>query len=124
MAVTTGIVSTGLSPDRGRSSCGSTRRHSGELPYDALNPVVQQIYDTWTDADGELSVAAAIMEQRRLGLITEAMTTVPGHHLAQASREFLQLYPNAKILVADETNFVKEKRQRFLARAVIGIWGS
>ncbi len=62
------------------------------------------------------------MEQRRLGLITKAMMAVPGHCLAQASREFLQLYPNAKILVADETNFVKEKRQRFLARAATGIW--
>ena len=67
-------------------------------------------------------MAAAIMEQRRLGLITKAMMTVPGHCLAQASREFLQLYPNAKILVADETNFVREKRQRFLARAATGIW--
>ena len=36
---------------------------------------------------------------------------------AVAAREFLQLYPTANILVADETNFVKEKRQRFLARA-------
>lgn len=46
------------------------------------------------------------------------MLVVPGHCLAQASREFLLLYPNARILVADESNFVKEKRQRFLARAV------
>ena len=67
-------------------------------------------------------MAAAIMEQKRLGLITKAMMVVPGHCLAQASREFLQLYPNARILVADETNFVKEKRQRFLARAATGNW--
>ena len=57
------------------------------------------------------------MEQKRLGLITNAMMVVPGHCLAQASREFLQLYPAARILVADETNFVKDRRQRFLARA-------
>ena len=57
-----------------------------------------------------MSMAAAIMEQRRLGLITKAMLVVPGHCLAQAAREFLALYPNARILVADETNFVKEKR--------------
>ena len=67
-------------------------------------------------------MAAAIMEQRRLGLVTKAMMVVPGHCLAQASREFLLLYPNAQILVADETNFVKEKRQRFLARAATGNW--
>jgi N12 class adenine-specific DNA methylase len=68
------------------------------------------------------AIAAAIMEQKRLGLITKTMMVVPGHCLAQASREFLILYPNARILVADETNFVKEKRQRFLARAATAVW--
>lgn len=68
------------------------------------------------------SLAAAIMEQKRLGLLTKAMIVVPGHCLAQASREFLQLYPTARILVADETNFTKDKRQRFLARAATAAW--
>ena len=68
------------------------------------------------------SIVAAIMEQKRLGLIAKAMLVVPGHCLAQASREFLQLYPGARILVADETNFVKEKRTRFLARAATATW--
>ncbi len=68
------------------------------------------------------SIAAAIMEQKRLGLITKAMLVVPGHCLAQASREFLQLYPTAEILVADETNFSKDKRSRFLARAATANW--
>ncbi|TCM50686.1 hypothetical protein C8J36_11118 [Rhizobium sp. PP-F2F-G48] len=36
-------------------------------------------------------MAAAIMEQRRLGLIAKAMLVVPGHCLAQAAREFLAL---------------------------------
>ena len=68
------------------------------------------------------SLAAAVMEQKRLGLITKAMMVVPGHCLAQASREFLLLYPSARILVADETNFTKDKRQRFLARAATAQW--
>ncbi|MEO8714804.1 MAG: helicase-related protein [Acetobacteraceae bacterium] len=68
------------------------------------------------------SIAAAIMEQKRLGLIGKAMLVVPGHCLAQASREFLQLYPTARILVADETNFTKDKRARFLARAATAQW--
>ena len=68
------------------------------------------------------SIAAAVMEQKRLGLISKAMLVVPGHCLAQASREFLQLYPTARILVADESNFVKEKRARFLARAATATW--
>ena len=68
------------------------------------------------------SMAAAIMEQKRLALISKAMMVVPGHCLAQASREFLLLYPNAQILVADEQNFAREKRARFLARAATANW--
>ncbi|TCV67390.1 lactate dehydrogenase [Neorhizobium sp. S3-V5DH] len=69
-----------------------------------------------------ITMAAAIMEQRRLGLIAKAMLVVPGHCLAQAAREFLALYPNAGILVADETNFTKDKRARFLSRAATAVW--
>ncbi len=69
-----------------------------------------------------MTMAAAIMEQRRLGLIAKAMLVVPGHCLAQAAREFLALYPNARILVADETNFTKDKRGRFLSRAATATW--
>ncbi|RWI62182.1 MAG: lactate dehydrogenase [Mesorhizobium sp.] len=69
-----------------------------------------------------MTIAAAIMEQRRLGLIAKAMLVVPGHCLAQAAREFLALYPNARILVADETNFSLAKRHRFLSRAATAVW--
>ncbi|MCE2576716.1 methyltransferase [Komagataeibacter sp. FNDCR2] len=68
------------------------------------------------------SMVAAVMEQRRLGLVSKPLITVPGHCLAQMAREFLMLYPTARILVADETNFEKAKRQRFLARAATGAW--
>ena len=69
-----------------------------------------------------MTMAAAIMEQRRLGLVAKAMLVVPGHCLAQAAREFLALYPGARILVADETNFTKDKRHRFLSRAATATW--
>ncbi|NSZ09746.1 DEAD/DEAH box helicase family protein [Agrobacterium tumefaciens] len=69
-----------------------------------------------------MTMAAAIMEQKRLGLIAKAMLVVPGHCLAQAAREFLALYPSANILVADETNFTKDKRARFLSRAATAVW--
>lgn len=68
------------------------------------------------------SLCAAVMEQRRLGLANKPMISVPNHCLAQIAREFLMLYPTAQILVADDTNFVREKRQRFLARATTGNW--
>jgi N12 class adenine-specific DNA methylase len=66
--------------------------------------------------------AAGIMEQKRLGLLRKPMICVPNHMLAQWSREFLQLYPQANILVADEENFEKSKRSRFIARATTGDW--
>ncbi|WP_223568932.1 lactate dehydrogenase [Agrobacterium tumefaciens] len=69
-----------------------------------------------------MTFAAAIMEQKRLGLIAKAMLVVPGHCLAQAAREFLALYPAANILVADETNFTRGKRARFLSRAATAVW--
>ncbi|MDZ7602164.1 MAG: DEAD/DEAH box helicase family protein, partial [Hoeflea sp.] len=69
-----------------------------------------------------MTMAASIMEQRRLGLIAKAMLVVPGHCLAQVAREFLALYPNARILVADETNFTIAKRARFLSRAATATW--
>jgi N12 class adenine-specific DNA methylase len=69
-----------------------------------------------------MSIAAAVMEQRRLGLVSKPLLTVPGHCLAQFSREWLQMYPNANILVADEQNFAKDKRDRFVARATTGDW--
>lgn len=69
-----------------------------------------------------MTMAAAIMEQRRLGLIAKAILVVPGHCLAQAAREFLALYPSANILVADETNFTRDKRARFLSRAATAVW--
>ncbi|UVK49750.1 lactate dehydrogenase (plasmid) [Mesorhizobium sp. AR02] len=69
-----------------------------------------------------MTIAGGVMEQRRLGLIAKAMLVVPGHCLAQAAREFLALYPTARILVADETNFSLAKRHRFLSRAATATW--
>jgi N12 class adenine-specific DNA methylase len=57
------------------------------------------------------------MEQRRLGLIKKPMFAVPNHMLKQFSQEFLQLYPAANIMVADEQAFHTGNRRRFLAQA-------
>lgn len=57
------------------------------------------------------------MEQRRLGLIKKPMYVVPNHMLKQFSQEFLELYPAANIMVADEQAFHTGNRQRFLAQA-------
>lgn len=62
------------------------------------------------------------MELKRLGIKKKPMWVVPNHMLQQFSREFLELYPAAKIIVADETNFQKENRERFLGRVASQNW--
>jgi hypothetical protein len=67
------------------------------------------------------SIAAAIMEQKRLGLVTKAMWVVRGHCLAQAAREFLQLsrrYPLAEAASTRKSN--REKAGFILPRALSG----
>lgn len=69
-----------------------------------------------------MTIAAGVMEQRRLGLVNKPILVVPGHCLAQFTVEWLQLYPTAQLLVADEQNFATHKRARFVARATTGNW--
>ncbi|HNH44992.1 MAG TPA: hypothetical protein PK633_13005, partial [Agitococcus sp.] len=62
---------------------------------------------------------ASGMEERRLGLVKKPMYVVPNHMLAQFSKEFLELYPMANIMVADEQNFHTHNRRKFVAQAAL-----
>jgi superfamily II DNA/RNA helicase len=66
-----------------------------------------------------MEMIASGMEERRLGLVKKPMYVVPNHMLAQFSREFLELYPAANIMVADEHNFHSHNRKRFVAQAAL-----
>lgn len=59
------------------------------------------------------------MEQKRLGLIKKPMMVVPNHMLQQFAREWLQLYPTAKLMVADEKQFHTDNRRRFVSRVAL-----
>lgn len=71
-------------------------------------------------AGKSFEMATAVMEKRRLGLITKACVTVPKPLTDQMSNEWLKLYPNAHLLVASAKDFTKENRQRFIARCATG----
>jgi len=62
------------------------------------------------------------MEMKRLGIKKKPVWTVPNHMLKQFAGEFLELYPAAKILVADEEQFAKENRNRFMGRVAAENW--
>lgn len=66
------------------------------------------------------AMVAAGMELRRLGLARKVCHVVPNHMLEQYSRELLQLYPNAQLLVAGAEDFAGDGRRRFTARIATG----
>ena len=67
-------------------------------------------------------MAAGAMEMRRLGLAKKPMITVPANIVGQFGREFRLLYPAANILVADETTFQAENRQKAMGQIATGNW--
>jgi N12 class adenine-specific DNA methylase len=59
------------------------------------------------------------MEQKRLGLIKKPMMIVPNHMLQQFAREWQELYPAARLMVADEQGFHTDNRRRWAARVAL-----
>jgi N12 class adenine-specific DNA methylase/SAM-dependent methyltransferase len=68
------------------------------------------------------TMVIASHELRRLRLVQKPAVVVPNHMLGQFAREWLQLYPIAKILAAGTDELTKDKRRRFVARAAANEW--
>ena len=68
------------------------------------------------------TMVMAAMELRRLGSASKPAVVVPNHMLEQFTREWLQLYPTAKVLVADKDRLSRERRKEFVARCATGDW--
>ena len=68
------------------------------------------------------TMAATGMKMKQAGLRKKPMYVVPNHMLEQMAREFMQLYPNAKLLVATKDDFSKEKRKLLTAKIASGEW--
>ena len=105
----------GLNPDF------ATRQHR----KDAVWRIIQNGNTLLAHAVGSGKTAtmiAAGMEQKRLGLISKPAFVVPNHMLEQFSREFIQAYPDAKILVAQKDEMTRENRKAFLAKTASNDW--
>ena len=68
------------------------------------------------------TMAATGMKMKQAGLIAKPMYVVPNHLLEQFAREFMQLYPNAKLLVAAKEDFTRERRKHLTAKIASGEW--
>ena len=65
-------------------------------------------------------MAASAMEAKRLGLCQKSLFVVPNHLTELWASEFLNLYPNAKLLVARRKDFETANRKKFCARIATG----
>jgi N12 class adenine-specific DNA methylase len=62
------------------------------------------------------------IKARELGLANKPIIVVPNHLLEQTVREGMQLFPTAKILMAEENALTAENRRYFAARVATGDW--
>jgi N12 class adenine-specific DNA methylase/predicted RNA methylase len=70
---------------------------------------------TWT-------TAAAAMKKKQMGLARKPIIAVPNHMLEQFGREFMQLYPNARLLVATKDDLARDRRKLLTAKIATGEW--
>ncbi len=68
------------------------------------------------------TMAATGMKMKQAGLIKKPMYVVPNHLLEQFAREFMQLYPNAKLLVAGKEDLTRDRRKFLTAKIASGEW--
>ena len=69
-----------------------------------------------------MCMVASAMKMRQAGLAKKPMVVVPNHMLEQFAREWMHLYPNAKLLVAGNEDFARERRKRLTAKIATGDW--
>jgi N12 class adenine-specific DNA methylase len=67
-------------------------------------------------------MVAAGMKMKQAGLITKPLYVVPNHMLAQFARECMQLYPNARMLIAAKEDFTHERRKLLTAKIASSAW--
>lgn len=67
-------------------------------------------------------MAAAAMKMKQTALCKKPLIVVPNHLLEQFGREFMHLYPNARLLVAGKDDFTKDRRKFMTAKIASGDW--
>ncbi|MFK4298577.1 N12 class adenine-specific DNA methylase [Arthrobacter sp. GAS37] len=88
-------------------------------------PAVGLFHEVGAGKTAEMVIGA--MELKRLGMATKPMIVVPNHMLEQFTREWLELYPQAKLLSAGSDD-IKTRggnaadRRQFVARAAANDW--
>lgn len=97
------------------------RQHQRAAVARMINePSVGLFHDVGAGKTAEMVIGAT--ELRRLGLIRKPAVVVPNNMLEQFAREWLQLYPQAKVLAAGSEDLAADARRRFVARVATNDW--
>ena len=83
-------------------------------------PAVGLFHEVGAGKTAEMVIGS--MELRRLGMVSKPAVVVPNHMLEQFTREWLQLYPQARILAASSADLRGDSRRTFVARAATNDW--
>lgn len=83
-------------------------------------PAVGLFHEVGAGKTAEMVTGA--MELKRLGMVNKVGVVVPNHMLEQFTREWLQIYPQARLLAANTDNLAGDKRRVFVARAAANDW--
>lgn len=78
------------------------------------------LLDHVVGAGKTFTVIAGVMEKRRLGISKKPMVVVPNHLVLQWARDFVTLYPSARIIAATPADFKGPARKRLFARIASG----
>ena len=84
-----------------------TQRYTGQQ-----RDMVKYIFSKHNHFDAD----TLIDEMKQAGLVKKCVVAVPNHLLEQFSREFQQGYPNARLLVAANEDFTRERRKYLTAK--------
>ena len=68
------------------------------------------------------TMAATGMKLKQAGMVKKPMFVVPNHILEQFSREFIQPYPNACLLVSGKAELASDTLHRLGTRIPGGTW--
>jgi N12 class adenine-specific DNA methylase len=67
-------------------------------------------------------MATAAMKLKQAGIVRKSLIATPNHMLEQVGREFLHLYPNARLLIAGKEDLSKDRRRLLTAKIATGDW--
>ncbi len=105
----------------GLAATFTPRPHQRAAVARILNePAVGLFHQVGAGKTAEMVMGA--MEMRRLGMVNKPAVVVPNHMLEQFAREWLQLYPQARLLAASSDDLAGDKRRAFVARVATNDW--